>query len=298
MFRRSTKIDRAAMRGVSKRRVLLLQAITLSVVGYAITTTIIVGIHSDYLLNEGILFLFFLYVIPVIAALATTGILLKRAFSSTTPGGQGGKRISWLEDNESITTRFFSTSTTILRATPEMRPDLAKLHGELIAGTEEETIPVIKRYVAMSKPIFTGTCGDVISKSFLDAGIRPDLAVVDGMTCRHDHPSLPLHAFQEQQETVNETGGITREAWLSIRDASESGRRTVITVTGGEEDLLLIPMVLLAPNGSIMAYGQPPVTDLDRKIPAGAVMVRVTPLSKARFAAMLERFSPAPPGDT
>lgn len=286
--------DTSMMRAVSKRRIVTLQVITLAVVGYAITATVIANIYLDFLANEGILVLIFLYAIPVIAALLITGIAIKRSFATQSPRqGPARDRAAWLAGNERLTATYFPAGTTILRATPELRPDLAKLHGELIAGTQEQTAPVIKHYIVTSKPNYIGTCGDVISKSFIDAGIIPDLAVIDGMTCRHDHPVLAVQGILEQQETRNETGGITREAWLAIKAAIEAGSRAIITVTGGEEDLLLIPMVLLAPNGSIMAYGQPPVTDLDRTIPAGAVMVRVTPLSKARFAAMLDRFSGA-----
>jgi len=178
-----------------------------------------------------------------------------------------------------------------LVAPRELRPELAKLHGELIAGTEAETLPKVNDYLKRERPPYLGGCGDVISKNLFKTDFFPDLVVVDGKThaqgVRHRLPS-----DYTRRSTDNVTGGVTLAAWRSIEAATASGKRTIIEVTGGEEDLLLIPMVLLAPDNAIIAYGQPPVTDIEPPIPAGAVMVKVTPAVRRAFEDLFSRFTP------
>jgi len=53
---------------------------------------------------------------------------------------------------------------------------------------------------------------------------------------------------------------------------------------------LLIPLVLFAPENAIVAYGQPPVTDVDPPIPAGAVLIKVTSDVKQYFAEIFGKF--------
>ncbi len=82
-----------------------------------------------------------------------------------------------------------------------------------------------------------------------------------------------------QEENVEKTvfvdnpqGTITQEAILAIKNAIEEKVHTHIVVKG-EEDLLTLVAVLLAPEKAFVVYGQPH---------CGIVLVRVTLERKAR----------------
>ncbi len=70
------------------------------------------------------------------------------------------------------------------------------------------------------------------------------------------------------------------EAWQIVKRAI-GGREAVIYVEG-EEDLLVLPVILEAPNNAFVVYGQPS---------QGLVVVTVTPSKKREVADMMDRMS-------
>ena len=108
------------------------------------------------------------------------------------------------------------------------------------------------------------TVGDVVSLTFRRHGIRPFLSIYDGITERREMTEFAtLVEDEEKDEVVNPAGRITRELVESIRGRIE-GSGGLLTVIG-EEDLALIPAVLLAPMGTDIVYGWP-----------GRCMMRIT----------------------
>jgi len=108
------------------------------------------------------------------------------------------------------------------------------------------------------------TVGDVVSLTFRRHGIRPFLSIYDGITERREMTEFAtLVEDEEKDEVVNPAGRITRELVESIRGRIE-GTGGLIKVIG-EEDLALIPAVLLAPMGTDIVYGWP-----------GRCMMRIT----------------------
>lgn len=108
------------------------------------------------------------------------------------------------------------------------------------------------------------TVGDVVSLTFRRHGIRPFLSIYDGITERREMTEFAsLVEDEEKDEVVNPAGRITRELVESIRGRIE-GTGGLIKVIG-EEDLALIPAVLLAPIGTDIVYGWP-----------GRCMMRIT----------------------
>ncbi len=60
-------------------------------------------------------------------------------------------------------------------------------------------------------------------------------------------------------KAVNPAGSITPELWKTVKQGfklTNAGYRVLILVNG-EEDLAVIPCVILAPPGSLVLYGQP-----------------------------------------
>ncbi|MEX2682834.1 MAG: DUF359 domain-containing protein [Candidatus Sigynarchaeota archaeon] len=274
---------------IPKKKVLRVQVITIAVVVYALVTLFSALNLQDYLFYDGIHVLLFLFFLPLGFVLVLYTVFIRKVFK---PYPRSTPRAT-APSNESIdlASTFFPPGVSTLVASKELRPELAKLHGELIAGTEAETLPKINDYLKRERPPYLGGCGDVISRNLFKTDYAPDLAVMDRKTQRRDYEAIFPQGY-ERREVSNVTGGVTRVAWEAIAQAIASGKRTIIEITGGEEDLLLIPMVLLAPDGAVMAYGQPPVTDIEPPIPAGAVMVKVTANVRRAFADLFSRFTP------
>jgi hypothetical protein len=108
------------------------------------------------------------------------------------------------------------------------------------------------------------TVGDVVSLTFRKHGIIPFLSIYDGMTERREMSEFAiLVKDEEKEEVINPAGTITRELVGSIRGRME-GSGGLIKVDG-EEDLALLPAIILAPLGSDIIYGWP-----------GKCMMRVT----------------------
>lgn len=108
------------------------------------------------------------------------------------------------------------------------------------------------------------TVGDVVSLTFRRHGIRPFLSIYDGITERREMTEFAtLVEDEEKDEVVNPAGRITRELVESIRGRIEGAGGLIKVI--GEEDLALIPAVLLAPMGTDIVYGWP-----------GRCMMRIT----------------------
>ncbi|MBP2133375.1 uncharacterized protein (UPF0218 family) [Methanomicrobium sp. W14] len=96
--------------------------------------------------------------------------------------------------------------------------------------------------------------GDVVTGNLWRAGIVPKLSVIDGNTMREpcmSTPLLPVRRF----EVKNPAGFITEELVYALRNALENPPALVHVI--GEEDLAVIPLVRMLPEGSAVLYGQP-----------------------------------------
>jgi len=98
------------------------------------------------------------------------------------------------------------------------------------------------------------TVGDVVTHNLQKIGINPAIAVVDGCTMRSPCRRMPaIHG--ECIRVKNPAGTITDDLVRALEHAIEHPPVTVIV--DGEEDLAVIPLVIAAPDGAIILYGQP-----------------------------------------
>ena len=110
--------------------------------------------------------------------------------------------------------------------------------------------------------------GDYCTKDLLQRRILPDIAIVDFKTRREERLTYAdvLENFGEVvREVENPPAMITKEAWLVISEAFKSKKRVRIDIRG-EEDLLALVCIAIAPPGAVVLYGLPG---------KGAVVVRV-----------------------
>nr|MDO8097764.1 DUF359 domain-containing protein [Candidatus Njordarchaeota archaeon] len=136
-----------------------------------------------------------------------------------------------------------------------LREELSKPHGTLVTGKEDNVSKKVAEYVRKATPPKVITVGDVVTRSLISKGVKPDLAIIDGKTLRGPEEKID-YKVDERYTLTNPAGLVTSDAWKLIDKALKRNKKIEIIVEG-EEDLLGIPVVLLAPKGSLMLYGQP-----------------------------------------
>ena len=104
---------------------------------------------------------------------------------------------------------------------------------------------------------FIISIGDETTNNLLNADIIPKIGIIDNIierkTSKHsiEYNAITLNA-------VNPPGTITDELWTTIQKSFDIAQGSnVLIVVDGEEDLAVIPCVLMAPEGSLILYGQP-----------------------------------------
>jgi uncharacterized protein (UPF0218 family) len=141
------------------------------------------------------------------------------------------------------------------RLPESLREELSTPHGILVKGKEIEVSKKVSDFIRNSKPPKIITVGDVVTRSILSSGLEPDISIIDGKTLRGTEEKVD-YSVEETYHLINPQGLITADSWIVIGKALKE-RRKIKIVVDGEEDLLGIPVVLLAPRGSLMLYGQP-----------------------------------------
>lgn len=136
------------------------------------------------------------------------------------------------------------------------RSDLKAPMGDVFHVNDGSPEQRVVRKLNDEQPLQVIAVGDVTCATVIDAGFQPDVSVVDGITKRGKYEGT----FTAEKEYVifNPAATIYPEAWSAIDTAINDGVKSLVIVEG-EEDLMGFPAVLLAPEGSVMLYGQPDV---------------------------------------
>jgi len=99
------------------------------------------------------------------------------------------------------------------------------------------------------------TVGDATTDRLLELGIVPAIQIVDGRERRVER-DLPLEKYTKVIKCDNPAGTISAEAVRAFKEALLS-EKPVRIIVNGEEDLLGAVVIALAPDNSVMFYGQP-----------------------------------------
>ncbi|MDR2866721.1 MAG: DUF359 domain-containing protein [Methanomassiliicoccaceae archaeon] len=103
------------------------------------------------------------------------------------------------------------------------------------------------------------TVGDMVSLTANKIGVRPDIAIYDGMTERREMTEFASFADDrgwKAETAANPAGMITADLVKAIANALSGQEKKMIRVVG-EEDLAVIPCILLSPIGTNIVYGWP-----------------------------------------
>ncbi len=149
--------------------------------------------------------------------------------------------------------------------------------GKLFAGSPEKTIPQLRLLIEEARPPMVVTVGDVVSRETLRAGLEVRLRIVDNRSMRKEIPgtSFPI---KNTFSVKNPPGVITMEAWHTIRRALREEKAVIFV--DGEEDLLVLPVILESPTDSFVVYGQPK---------EGLVVVTATASKKREVESMMDQ---------
>ena len=157
----------------------------------------------------------------------------------------------------------------------DLRDQLKNPLGNLIKDNDIDKENIIKEISAESVLI---TVGDRTTENMLQLGLKPQIQIIDGLEKRSECAVPADDTINTKLSCKNPPGEITEESIQVIQKAFSSEPPVRITVDG-EEDLLVLPVCMSAPENSVVLYGQPN---------EGLVLVHVTPEIQAKVQKILD----------
>jgi len=172
-----------------------------------------------------------------------------------------------------------------------LRIDLRKPIGEVIdeQGNESKTAKKIIQLIKRLTPTMVITVGDAVTGSLLQEGFDPDVRIVDYKIRRKkitdESAKILSRVNSSSKSIINNPGTISQEAVFEFKKTIEKYFKTKekqLLVIDGEEDLLAMPAMLLAPLNSLVLYGQWNL---------GVVVVKINEEIKNRVKNLISGFS-------
>jgi uncharacterized protein (UPF0218 family) len=139
--------------------------------------------------------------------------------------------------------------------------------------------PDIRSILAIIPGKIIFSVGDVVTRQLICSGVLPAVAVIDGHTMREPVSYSPPTGFSRTLRAKNPPGTLTPEL-VRVLKQGVADTKTLIEIEG-EEDLAVIPLVIEAPLGAVILYGQPG---------EGIVLCEITPEAKEKAREMLGYF--------
>ncbi len=140
----------------------------------------------------------------------------------------------------------------LLKITDELIKDLKIPLGDLYPEFDD-AIDLIK------SSNFLISVGDHTLNKLLSHNIYPNIGIIDNRIQRNDYDSN-INYTHNILHAVNPAGTITDDLWatieFAIKHSINDGENYLIDVEG-EEDLAVLPVILLAPEDTTVLYGQP-----------------------------------------
>lgn len=152
-------------------------------------------------------------------------------------------------------------------------------------GTPVADVGKIKESISEQSLLIT--VGDIVTKSLRDINCIPDIEIIDFKTRRSSIDSELINQYKKMNKKTyrNEAGSIHKEvidAYIEAVKNCVTNHQKQTIIIEGEEDLLTLPAILLAPLHSLVCYGQ---FDLN-----AVIMVDVTEEKKQLITGLLEKF--------
>lgn len=130
----------------------------------------------------------------------------------------------------------------------------------------------------LEKNSYIITVGDRTTEKMISFGLIPSLQIIDNYEKRVKREPTMSQIVYTELECNNPAAEITSASIEIIKKAFTSKTPVRLTVVG-EEDLLVIPVCIHAPENSVVLYGQPN---------EGLVIVKVTPEIRNKTQRLLD----------
>ncbi len=141
-----------------------------------------------------------------------------------------------------------------------LRGVLSRGYGTIVEGSDRAD--VARRILGLVANRRVWSVGDVVTRSLVDVGFLPDVAIIDRATLRERYVgSEDIERLYRSRgailEIYNPRSHISEEAIHVLRDiAGKPGSRFLLIVRG-EEDLLSLVIAAVASYGDSLLYGVP-----------------------------------------
>ena len=158
---------------------------------------------------------------------------------------------------------------------PDSLRDQLKIPLGVLLPIGQDNKRNIQKY--LSDDSFIITVGDRTTEKMIDFDLTPSLQIIDGFEKRIKRDIVKLgDAFELQID--NPAAEITLQSIEIIKKAFTMNPPIRLTVNG-EEDLLVLPVCIHAPENSVILYGQPN---------KGLVLVQITAEIRNKAQAFLD----------
>jgi len=157
----------------------------------------------------------------------------------------------------------------------ELRTKLAAPLGTVYSDGEAKG-PDFERLVRSAPMVVT--VGDRVTDTLGAMGRTPDVQVVDGVE-RRVIRAVPTIPYARLIKVKNPAGMLTGDAIAGMKQAF-LGKKPVRVQVEGEEDLMAMLAIAMAPVSAVVFYGQPGV---------GVVAVKANAIAKSRNRAILAK---------
>ena len=158
---------------------------------------------------------------------------------------------------------------------PDSLRDQLKIPLGVLLPIGQDNKTNIQKYLSDNSYIIT--VGDRTTEKMIDFDLIPSLQIIDGLEKRIKRDILKLgSAFELKID--NPAAEITLESVKIIKKAFTMNPPIRLTVNG-EEDLLVLPVCIHAPENSVILYGQPN---------KGLVLVQITTEIRNKSQALLD----------
>ena len=164
-----------------------------------------------------------------------------------------------------------------MRLPENLRDQLKKPLGILLLDSDATRNNISKNIPSGS---FIITVGDATTEKMIKFGFNPSLQIVDSVEKRSKR-DLPEGKAETILTCRNPAAEITQES-ISVIQKAFGMTPPVRIIVSGEEDLLVLPVAVYAPDNSVILYGQPN---------EGLVIVRVTEEVRNRTRSIMSSMS-------
>ena len=147
--------------------------------------------------------------------------------------------------------------------------------GVLLPESQADKIN-IEKYLSDDSYIIT--VGDRTTEKMINFDLIPSLQIIDGVEKREKRTPPKLANSVTELNVDNPAAEITPQSMDIIKKIFSMEPPIRLSVTG-EEDLLVIPVCIHAPDNAIVLYGQPN---------EGLVIVKITPEIRNKTQALLD----------